>query len=304
MAKTSKKGVKNYTSPVFTKRMYYFLIPALAFFLVFWIYPVLQLFYYSITDFNGINYNFDFVGMKNYVRVLTNGTLTNSMKNTLVYAVMTVCISNIIGLAVAMILNTKIKMKGLFRTCAYFPALFSAIVVGFIWSYVYMPSSGMIASLISLLGGDGAAFNPLGNYKTALFAIAFVEIWKGFGTTMIIYLAGLQTVDESLLEAASIDGCTEWQQIRFVKLPLISSTITINVILSVISGLKAFDYSFIMTNGGPGKSTKTLMFQVYETAFTDQKMGRASAFSVLAFAFIILITVLMLLYMNKKEVEL
>lgn len=276
----------------------------MAFFLVFWIYPVLQLFYYSITDFNGINYDFDFVGMKNYARVLSNGTLTNSMKNTLLYAVTTVCISNVIGLSVAMILNTKIKMKGLFRTCAYFPALFSAIVVGFIWSYVYMPRSGMIASLISLLGGDGAAFNPLGNYRTALFAIALVEIWKGFGTTMIIYLAGLQTVDESLLEAAGIDGCTQWQQIRFVKLPLISSTITINVILSVISGLKAFDYSFIMTNGGPGKSTKTLMFQVYETAFTDQKMGRASAFSVLAFAFIIFITILMLLYMNKKEVEL
>lgn len=162
----------------------------------------------------------------------------------------------------------------------------------------------MIANLISMFGGDGAAFNPLGNYKTALFAIAFVEIWKGFGTTMIIYLAGLQTVDESLLEAASIDGCNEWQTIRWVKLPLISSTITINVILSVISGLKAFDYSFIMTNGGPGKSTKTLMFQVYETAFTDQKMGRASAFSVLAFAFIIIVTILMLIYMNKKEVEL
>lgn len=304
MVQTSKKSRKNYTSPVFTKRMYYFLIPAMAFFLVFWIYPVLQLFYYSITDFNGINYDFDFVGMKNYARVLSNGTLTNSMKNTLLYAVTTVCISNVIGLSVAMILNTKIKMKGLFRTCAYFPALFSAIVVGFIWSYVYMPRSGMIASLISLLGGDGAAFNPLGNYRTALFAIALVEIWKGFGTTMIIYLAGLQTVDESLLEAAGIDGCTQWQQIRFVKLPLISSTITINVILSVISGLKAFDYSFIMTNGGPGKSTKTLMFQVYETAFTDQKMGRASAFSVLAFAFIIFITILMLLYMNKKEVEL
>lgn len=303
MAKTRKKSV-NYTSPVFKKQMYFFLIPALAFFLIFWIYPVLQLFYYSITDFNGINYDFDFVGFKNYAKVLSNGTLTNSMKNTLIYAVVTVVISNILGLAIAMILNTKIKLKGLFRTCAYFPALFSAIVVGFIWSYVYMPEAGMIANLISMFGGDGAAFNPLGNYKTALFAIAFVEIWKGFGTTMIIYLAGLQTVDESLLEAASIDGCTEWQKIRFVKLPLISATITINVILSVIAGLKAFDYAFIMTNGGPGKSTKTLMFQVYETAFTDQKMGRASAFSVLAFAFIIIVTVLMLIYMNKKEVEL
>ncbi len=303
MAKKPRKA-GSYTSPVFTKRMYFFLIPALAFFLIFWIYPVLQLFYYSVTDFNGINYDFDFVGMKNFVKVLSNGTLSNSLKNTLIYAVVTVLVSNLIGLAIAMILNTKIRLKGLFRTCAYFPALFSAIVVGFIWSYVYMPGSGMIAGLINLFGGDGSAFNPLGNYTTALFAIAAVEIWKGFGTTMIIYLAGLQTVDESLLEAARIDGCTEWQMIRKVKLPLISSTITINVILSVIAGLKAFDYSFIMTNGGPGKSTKTLMFQVYETAFTDMKMGRASAFSVMAFAFIILVTVFMLFFLNRREVEL
>lgn len=303
MGRRPKRG-GSYTSPVFTKRMYLFMIPALVFFLAFWIYPVLQLFFYSITNFNGINYDFDFVGMRNYVKVLTNGTLSNSMKNTLVYTIITVLASNLIGLAVAMILNTKIRLKGLFRTCAYFPALFSAIVVGFIWTYVYMPSSGMVASLITLLGGDGTAFNPLGNYTTALSAIAIVEIWKGFGTTMIIYLAGLQTVDESLLEAARIDGCTEWQLIRMVKLPLISSTITINVVLAVIGGLKAFDYSFIMTNGGPEKATKTLMYQVYETAFTDMKMGRASAFSVLAFAFIIIITMLMLFFMNKREVEL
>ncbi len=303
MAKKSAKK-KVHTSPVFSKKMYFFLIPAMAFFLTFWIYPLLQLFYYSVTDFNGINYNYDFVGLKNYAKVLTNGTLTNSMKNTLIYSIVTVAASNLIGLAVAMILNTKLHFKGLFRTCAYFPALFSAIVVGFIWSYVYMPGAGMIANLITIFGGDGTAFNPLGNYNVALFAIAIVEIWKGFGTTMIIYLAGLQTVDESLIEAGRIDGCTEWQLFNKVKLPLISSTITINVILSVIGGLKAFDYSFIMTHGGPGKSTKTLMYQVYETAFTDMKMGRASAFSVLAFAFIILITVVMLFYMNKKEVEL
>ena len=149
MAKKPRKA-GSYTSPVFTKRMYFFLIPALAFFLIFWIYPVLQLFYYSVTDFNGINYDFDFVGMKNFVKVLSNGTLSNSLKNTLIYAIVTVLVSNLIGLAIAMILNTKIRLKGLFRTCAYFPALFSAIVVGFIWSYVYMPGSGMIAGLINL----------------------------------------------------------------------------------------------------------------------------------------------------------
>lgn len=299
--KKKRKGAN--TSLVFNNRMYAFAVPALVLFLVLWVYPVLQLFYYSITNFNGINYNFDFVGLTNYVKIFSNGTLVNAVGNTLIYAVVTVVLSNLIGLAVAMALNTRIRFKGLFRTCAYFPALFSAIVVGFIWTYVYMPSSGMISSLISLFGGNGAAFNPLGNFRVALFAIAIVEVWKGFGTTMIIYLAGLQTVDESLLEAGRIDGCTEWQLIKSVKLPLIYSTITINVILNVIAGLKAFDYSFIMTNGGPGKSTKTLMFQIYEIAFTDQKMGRASAFSVVAFFVIIVITVLMLLFMNKREVE-
>lgn len=299
-----KKKRSGNTSLVFPNRMYLFLIPAMVFFLVFWIFPILQLFYYSITNFNGINYDFDFVGMKNYVKIFENGTLGNSAKNTLVYTAIMVVASNLIGLAVAMLLNMRIRGKGIFRTCAYFPALFSAIVVGFIWSYVYMPSSGMIAGVLNVLGLDGAAFNPLGNFKTALVAIAVVEVWKGFGTTMIIYLAGLQTVDESLLEAGRIDGCTEWQLIKKVKLPLISSTITINVILNVIAGLKAFDYSFIMTNGGPGKSTKTLMFQIYEMAFDDQKMGRASAFSVMSFLIIIAITVFMLYFLNKREVEL
>ncbi len=302
MWKSMKKS-KN-TSLVFNNKMYLFLIPSLLFFLVLWVYPVLQLFYYSFTNFNGINYNYDFVGLKNYFKIFENGTLVNSVGNTLIYTIVVVVLSNVLGLAVAMALNTKIHLKGFFRTCAYFPALFSAIVVGFIWTYVYMPSSGMIANLVDILGGDGSIFNPLGDFKIALFAIAIVEVWKSFGTTMIIYLAGLQTVDESLLEAGRIDGCNEWQLMRLIKLPLISSTVTINVILNVIAGLKAFDYSFIMTNGGPGKSTKTLMFQIYEIAFTDQKMGRASAFSVVSFIVIIVITAIMLYVMNKREVEL
>ena len=263
--KMRRKGSN--TSLTFNNKMFLFMIPALAFFLIFWIYPVLQLFYYSLTNFNGINYDFDFVGLKNYAKVFDNGTVINSLKITIIYAAVTVILSNIIGLAIAIMLNEKIRMKGFYRTAAFFPALFSAIVVGFIWSYVYMPTNGMIASLVSLLGGDGAKFNPLGDFKMALFAIAIVEVWKGFGSTMIIYLAGLQTVSDSVLEAGRIAGCNGWQ------LP------------------------------GPGKSTKTLMFQIYEIAFTDQKMGRASAFSVVAFIFIIVVTMLMLVFMNKREVE-
>lgn len=289
---------------VFPNRMYLFVIPALVLFLIFWIVPVLQLFYYSKTNFNGINYDYDYVGFKNYLTLLKDGSMINAIKNTLIYAVVVVVLNNILGLVIAMALNVKLRGKAFFRTVAYVPALFSAIVVGFIWSYVYMPDSGMIASIMTAVGLDGSSFNVLGNYKTALYAIALVEVWKGFGATMIIYLAGLQTVDDSLIEAGKIDGCSQWQLIRKIKLPLISATVTINVILAVIGGLKAFDYSFIMTNGGPGKSTNTLMFSIYRIAFNDQMMGKASAFSVVAFAVIILITVFMLFYMNKREVEL
>lgn len=289
---------------VFPNRMYLFVIPALVLFLIFWIVPVLQLFYYSMTNFNGINYDYDYVGFKNYLTLLKDGSMINAIKNTLIYAVVVVVLNNILGLVIAMALNVKLRGKAFFRTVAYIPALFSAIVVGFIWSYVYMPDSGMIASIMTAVGLDGSSFNVLGNYKTALYAIALVEVWKGFGATMIIYLAGLQTVDDSLIEAGKIDGCSQWQLIRKIKLPLISATVTINVILAVIGGLKAFDYSFIMTNGGPGKSTNTLMFSIYRIAFNDQMMGKASAFSVVAFAVIILITVFMLFYMNKREVEL
>lgn len=289
---------------VFPNRMYVFVIPALILFVIFWIVPVLQLFYYSVTNFNGINSDYDYVGFKNYLTLLKDGSMINAIKNTLIYAVVVVVLNNLLGLVIAMALNVKLKGKALFRTVSYIPALFSAIVVGFIWSYVYMPDSGMIASVMKAVRLDGSSFNVLGNYKTALYAIAMVEVWKGFGSTMIIYLAGLQTVDDSLLEAGKIDGCSEWQLIRKIKLPLISATVTINVILAVIGGLKAFDYSFIMTNGGPGKSTNTLMFSIYRIAFNDQMMGKASAFSVAAFAVIILITVFMLFYMNKREVEL
>lgn len=302
--KKKKKGKFSNISLVFPNRMYAFVVPALVLFLVFWVFPVFQLFYYSVTNFNGVNQQYDFVGMKNYATLFKDGTMVNSIKNTLIYATMIVVGSNLLGLALAMGLNVKLRGKSFFRTAAYIPALFSAIVVGFIWSYVYMPDNGMISSLMNLIGLDGSKFNVLGNYKTALYAIAIVEIWKGFGTTMIIYLAGLQTVDDSLIEAGKIDGCNEWQLIRKIKLPLISATITINVILSVIGGLKAFDYAFIMTNGGPGKSTNTLMYTIYKIAFTDQMMGKASAFSVVSFIVIITITIVMLVFMNKREVEL
>lgn len=286
------------------KRMYLFAIPALLLFLVFWIIPVFQLFRWSFTDFNGVNLDYNFVGLKNYKTLFGEQVLGDSIQNTLLYTFLMALIGNLAALCFAILLNSKIRGKGFYRSALYIPTLFSAIVVGFIWSYVYMPEKGMIASLLSVFGFHNSELNILGNYKSALYGIIAVDIWKNIGTTIIIYLAGLQTVDESLMESGRIDGCSNWKLITKIQLPLIAYTITINLILNIISGLKAFDYSFIMTNGGPGKATNTLMFSIYKIAFTERMFGKAAAFSMIAFVLIIVITGLLLTYMKKREVEL
>lgn len=289
-------------SLVMPNKIFLFAIPAFVLFVVFWIFPVLQLFGYSVTNYNGFSPIYKFVGLKNYAFLFSNGSLLNSLKNTLIYTVILVVVSNIIALLIALALNSKIHAIGFYRTAIYIPTLFSAIVVGFIWSYVYMPGDGLISTLLTKVGLNGAAFNILGDYNSALYGIILVDIWKNIGTTMIIYLAGLQTIDTSLLEAGMIDGCNATQLNTKIKLPLLAAAININVIFSVINGLKAFDYSFVMTNGGPGTSTNTLMFTIYKIAFTEQKFGRASAFSVVSFLLIVLITAGMIRFMNKKEV--
>lgn len=292
---------KRNTSLVMNNRLYLFAIPALLMFAIFWIWPFLKLFTYSVTDFNGFNLNYNYVGFDNFKSIFKSGTLINSIKNTLIYTGLIVIFSNLIAIILALALNAKIKGMAFYRSAAYIPALFSAIVIGFIWSYVYMPQSGLIASLMNLLGLDGSSFNILGSYTKALYGITIVDIWKNVGQTMIIYLAGLQTIDDSVLESATMDGATEFQLIRYIKIPLLAPSITINIILSVINGLKAFDYPFIMTNGGPGESTNTLMFSIYKIAFTEQQFGKASAFSVVSFVIIIAITAFLLLIMNRKE---
>lgn len=288
-------------SLVMNNRLYIFAIPAILIFSVFWIWPFLKLFAYSVTDFNGFNLNYNNVGMDNFKTILETDILGNAIKNTLIYTAILVIFGNIIALILAMALNSKIKGMAFYRSAAYIPTLFSAIVVGFIWSYVYMPQSGLIASAMNLIGLDGSSFNILGDYGKALYGITIVDIWKNVGQTMIIFLAGLQTIDDALLESGRIDGCSEFQLMRHVKLPLLAPAITTNVILSVINGLKAFDYPFIMTNGGPGDSTNTLMFTIYKMAFVEQQFGKAAAFSVVSFILIIFITAILLVVLNRKE---
>ncbi len=278
-----------------------FIVPALIFYLIFWISPVLMSFYYGLTNWRGMG-DFDMVGMKNYVNLIQRGTLFDSMGNTIKYTLFVVVWGNVQALVLAFILNMKLRARGAFRTIFYIPALFSTIVVAFLWSYVYSPHYGMIAEIFETLGLSNAP-NFLGSKETSLFAAAFVETWKTSGTMTIIYLAGLQNISEEVIESAKIDGCTGWQTIRYVKIPMLANTITVNVMLGLIGGFKSFDYIFALTKGGPGKSSSTLMYTIYKMAFVEMQYGKAEALAAMAFIFILVVSVAVLSIMRRKEIE-
>lgn len=290
-------------SAVMKKTMFWFVLPALLFYCLFWVFPILKLFQYSITDYNGYVQKFSYVGLDNFKTLFREEILGLSVRNTLIYTFVTVVLGNFVALAIAFLLNANIRAKGLYRSAFYIPTLFSAIVVGFIWSYVYMPDEGLIASFLHKIGINGIDTNFLGSYGKALYSIIAVDIWKNIGTSTIIFLAGLQTVPTDLIEAGKIDGAGRWKLVRFIKIPLLATSVTINVTLSVINGLKAFDYPFVMTNGGPGTSTNTLIYAMYKMAFTDQLFGKASALGIISFALIIVITAAFVFTLNRREIS-
>lgn len=284
------------------RTLYLFVLPALLLYLFFWITPVLMSFYYGFTNWTGIG-TYRFIGLKNFNYLLSDGTLITALKNTFLYALFSVVYGNFQSLAIAMLLNIGLRMRGLFRTVFYIPALFSTIVIGFIWSYVYAPHVGMIAEVMKFSGLGDFVPNFLGSPNTSLLSTAFVEQWKASGVMTVIYLAGLQGISDEVLESAKIDGCNALQTTLFVKLPLLSNTITINVMLGLISGFKAFDYIFTMTHGGPGTSSATLMYTVYKMAFVENQYGLAEALAAVAFLLILAVSVIVLLFMKRREIE-
>ncbi len=290
-------------SEAFKKRIYWFAVPALVVYIIFWITPVILTFYYSLTNSNGFDNQYKFVGFQNYVYLFKDGTLVNSMKNTLVYTIGSVIASNILALGLALALNAKLRLSGLYRTFSYIPTLFSTIVVGFIWGFIYLPDYGLLSSLLNAVGLGHWNLNLLGNTSTALWATMVVDVWKGFGGTMIIYLAGLQSVPTELEEAGRMDGANGWQLIRRIKLPLLAAAVTINMTLGLVNGLKQFDYIYTMTQGGPGKSTRTLMFEMFRMAFAESLFGKAAALGVLSFIVISAATMLFVKFLRAREVS-
>ena len=232
-----------------------------------------------------------FVGFRNYIQMFTlDRMFRQSLRVTFTYALFTVPFSLIISLAIAMLLNIKIKGQSIFRTLFYLPSIITGVAVSVVWMWMLQPDFGIMNYFLSLFGIQGPDW--LGSPNWALTSMIIVAVWGSSGAQVVIYLAGLQNVPQELYEAASIDGAGRWRRFKSVTLPMLTPTIFFNLVMGIIAAFRTFTQAFVMTGGGPANSTMFYALYLYNRAFRDLQMGYAAALSWILFIIIIFFTAL------------
>ncbi|MBN9239129.1 MAG: hypothetical protein BGO97_05520 [Micrococcales bacterium 70-64] len=266
---------------------YAFISPFLVYFLVFLLLPMLMSFVISFTDWN-LRSAPEFVGLDNYVNLLTDGTrypdFWPSLGVTLKYVVMSVPFGLVIALLVASLLNANVKGEGFFKTAYYIPNVTAIVAVAAMWIFMLDPQFGVINKLL----GTNVSF--LGDPSTALGSLAVMAIWGGLGYNVLILVSAMKSIDEALYEAATLDGANAFQRFRVVTLPAIQPVLFFLLITAVIGGFQAFDQMYLMTGGGPDGTTMTYLLSLYNHAFRYFEMGTASAMSYILLAIILVVT--------------
>lgn len=278
-----------------------FALPAFSIFFVFFMVPVILGFGYSFTNWNQYLTEIEYVGLDNFRQIFTDKVSKLALKNTLIFATVTTIGKNIIGLGLALILNTRLKGKTIWRAVYFSPAILSTIIVGLVFSAILHPT-GLLNDTLSSLGLDFLTHKWLTDKNIVMYTVSAVEVWMYAGFHMAIYLAGLQSIPHVLIEAAKIDGISSWQQLRYITFPLIIPSFNINLIMSLIGGFKVFDIIYVLTNGGPGFSSQVVSTMVYR-AFGEGRWGYGTALNMILFAIISIIALTVLNLLRKREVE-
>jgi len=264
-----------------------FLLPSLVPFLIFTAGPVVAAGVISLLDWNLFSPP-SFVGLHNFARLGPDPTFWSALVNTVYFTFVTVPLTLLVSLVLALLLNQGLKRIAVFRSLLLLPYATISVAVAFVWIWLYIPHGGLINSLLGAFGIDGPAW--LVSDTWAMPALVAMSVWKSFGFGMVIFLAGLQAIPQQLYEAARVDGASPWRSFRDVTLPLLSPAMFFVVVTSVISSFQVFDQALVMTNGGPGVHTTTLVMYIYQTGFLNYEQGYAAAQSIVLFAFIAVIT--------------
>ncbi|WP_035346465.1 carbohydrate ABC transporter permease [Halalkalibacter hemicellulosilyticus] len=278
-----------------------FVGPALLFFVVIQIIPFFMGVYYSFTSWNGISSASEWVGFDNYIRIFTNDErFFDSFLFTTKFMLAAVVISNIIGFSLALLLNTAIKSRNILRTAFFLPNVIGGLLLGFIWQFIFVRG---FAAVGEMTGIPVFQLAWLGDSTTAFWGIVIVFAWQISGYMMVIYIAALQGVDTSLLEAAKIDGANAFTVLRRIIIPLILPAFTICFFLTISMAFKIFDLNLSLTGGGPFNSTQSVAINIYQEAFTNNNYGVGSAKANIFFIVVMIFTVVQVSLTKKKEVE-
>ncbi|MFR3286887.1 MAG: carbohydrate ABC transporter permease [Enterococcus casseliflavus] len=277
---------------------YPFLLPAVIAVCAIVIVPFVIGIYYSFTKWDGISVS-TFVGLDNFKRILSDKEFMNSLWFTLKFSVVTVALINLVGLGLALIVTKGFRGSSILRTVFFMPNLIGGLILGFIWQFVFVKAFSAIGTAVGVEVLNGWLSTP----TTGFWGMVLMVVWQYAGYIMVIYVAFLQGVDESLLEAASLDGASEWQQMLQIKLPMIRPAFTISLFMSLSFCFKIYDQNLALTSGGPFKSTTMVAMNIVNTAFSQREMGLAQAKGMIFFLILTIISVTQVFLSSRKEVE-
>lgn len=284
------------------RRLNWFYVPAVILMVAFIAYPLCNAIYLSFFQWNGYSVQKEFIGIDNFKAMFEDKVFISSLKNTLIYGFGSTIFQQILGLSLALFLNSKFKGRGIVRTVIYMPAMVSGLVMGYIMYFFFQYKGGVVNDIMAMLGLNG--YDWLGNGGSAIAVIIFINTWQFVGVSMVIYLAGIQGVSQSYIEAATMDGATAWERFRYVILPLLIPALSSSVIYNLIGGLKLYDVIIALTDGGPAKKTHSLATYIANRYFDAERAGYAAAIGVFSFIMIMIISMVVNGYFRKKEVEL
>jgi putative chitobiose transport system permease protein len=278
---------------------YLFIIPAAIVVSTFVLYPALKAIYLSFTNFNMIS-EAGFVGFANYINVWRDPFFWAALKNTLLYMIVVVPVLVFAPIFLAAIVNKQIPGIALFRAAIYLPVITSLVISGLIWKWVY-EEKGILNFFLIASGITDTPVAFLTDPANALFSVMAVTIWSGMGYYMVIYLAGLQSIPRHLYEVAEVEGVSKFKQMIYITIPLLRPSIAVVTVMSSIAAMKVFEEVYVMTQGGPMDSTKTLVYAIYESAFTEFEMGYASAIGVILFLLTLIFSLINLKFLSEKK---
>jgi raffinose/stachyose/melibiose transport system permease protein len=277
-------------------------LPGIVALVAFTLVPVVFGFLYAFTDWRGLG-DAHWIGLDNFREIFDDPTTRGALWHTLIFGFALVVLTNLFGLALALGLNRTLKSRHFLRAIFFLPVILSPLAVSFIWQYILDPS-GPVNTVLGTVGLSGWQRAWLGDPSWALLAVLLVMVWQQSGLAMVIYLAGLQSIPDDLVEASAVDGASSWMRLRRITLPLLRPAFIIASTLTLIFGLRVFDQILGLTGGGPVGATETLATQVWKQSFADGRFGYGAALSVVLTVIIGTLALAQLVVLRRQEREL